>query len=101
MSDPSGGTAWTPGRYAVPDEPSPEDGDALGEALIAEMAAEIPKPRQTGDGTIDMLAESLGITHARAEYTLKKLERDGRLICVRAVVPGARVPMKVWRKPEQ
>lgn len=75
--------------------------DALREALIAEIAAEIPQPMQPGDITIDMLAESLGITHARAEYTLKKMERDGRLLCVRAVVPGARVPMKVWRKPEQ
>jgi len=45
-----------------------------------------------------MLAERLGITHSRAEYALKRMQRAGRLVCVRAVVPGASVPMKVWRK---
>lgn len=75
--------------------------DALRDALIAEIAAEIPQPMQPGDITIDMLAERLGITHSRAEYALKRMQRAGRLVCVRAVVPGARVPMKVWRKPEQ
>ena len=74
------------------------DNDTLRDALIAEIAAEIPQPMQPGDVTIDMLAESLGITHSKAEYALKKMEREGRLLCVRAVVPGARVPMKVWRK---
>ena len=77
------------------------DNDALRDALIAEIAAEIPQPMQPGDVTIDMLAESLGITHSKAEYALKKMEREGRLLCVRAVVPGARVPMKVWRKPSE
>ena len=75
------------------------DNDTLRDALIAEIAAAIPQPMQLGDVTIDMLAESLGITHSKAEYALKKMEREGRLLCVRAVVPGARVPMKVWRKP--
>ena len=75
--------------------------DALRDALIAEIAAEIPQPMQPGDITIDMLADRLGITHSRADYTLHKMEREGKLISVRAVVPGARVPMKVWRKPSE
>ena len=67
-------------------------------ALIAEIVADMPEQMQPGDVTVDMLAESLGITHSRAMYQLEKMERDGKLVAVRAVVPGARVPMKVWRK---
>ena len=77
------------------------DHDALADALIAEIAAEIPEPMRPGDITIQMLAERLGITLSKADYTLHKLEQQGRLVSVRAVVPGARVPMRVWRKPEQ
>lgn len=72
--------------------------DTLREALIAEIAAEIPKPMQPGDVTIAMVAERLGITPSQAEYALKKQERAGRLVRVRALVPGSRVPMRVWRK---
>ena len=72
---------------------------ALRAALIAEIAAEMPAEMQPGDVTIDMLADSLGITHSKAAYHLQRMERDGKLVSVRAVVPGARVPMKVWRKP--
>ena len=72
---------------------------ALRDALIAEIAADMPGEMLPGDVTIDMLAEALGITHSRAAYQLQTMEREGKLTSVRAVVPGARVPMKVWRKP--
>ena len=71
---------------------------ALRDALIAEIAADMPGEMLPGDVTIDMLAEALGITHSRAAYQLQTMEREGKLTSVRAVVPGARVPMKVWRK---
>ena len=76
-----------------------ENDDALREALIAEIAAEMPAEMRPGDVTIPMLAEQLGITESKASYTLKKMERAGRLISVRANVPGARGPLRVWRKP--
>lgn len=72
--------------------------ETLRVALIAEIAAEMPAEMQPGDVTIEMLAESLGVTPARAAYALQKAERDGKLVSVRAVVPGCRVPKKVWRK---
>ena len=74
--------------------------ETLRAALIAEIAAEMPAEMQPGDVTIDMLAEALGISHSRAAYQLQTMEREGKLVSVRAVVPGARVPMKVWRKPQ-
>jgi len=72
--------------------------DALREALIAEIAADMPQEMRPGDVTIDMLATALGITRSRAAYQLQCMERDGKLVSVRVVVPGARTPMKVWRK---
>ena len=75
------------------------DDDTLRDALIAEIAAEMPGEMLPGDVTIEMLAEALGITRSRAAYQLQTMEREGKLTSVRAVVPGARVPMKVWRKP--
>ena len=72
--------------------------ETLRAALIAEIAADMPAEMQPGDITIEMLAESLGVTPARAAYALQKMEREGKLIAVRAVVPGSRVPKKVWRK---
>ena len=72
--------------------------ETLRAALIAEIAADMPGEMLPGDVTIDMLAEALGITHSRAAYQLQTMEREGKLISVRAVVPGARVPMKVWRR---
>ena len=71
---------------------------ALIAEIAAEMPAEMPAEMQPGDVTIEMLAESLGVTPARAAYALQKAERDGKLVSVRAVVPGCRVPKKVWRK---
>ena len=72
--------------------------ETLRAALIAEIAAEMPQEMLPGDVTIEMLAEALGITHSRAAYQLQCMEREGKLTSVRAVVPGARVPMKVWRR---
>ena len=76
------------------------DDETLRAALIAEIAADMPQDMRPGDITIEMLAESLGVTHSKAAYHLQRLEREGKLIAVRAVVPGARVPMKVWRRAE-
>ena len=72
--------------------------ETLRAALIAEIRRDMPGEMRPGDVTIDMLADSLGITHSKAAYHLQRLERDGKLISVRAVVPGARTPMKVWRR---
>ena len=74
--------------------------ETLRAKLMAEIAADMPQEMRPGDITINMVAESLGITHSRAEYQLKRMQREGKLVCVRAVVPGARVPMKVWRKAD-
>lgn len=72
--------------------------EQLRAALIAEIAADMPQEMRPGDITIEMLAESLGVTPARAAYRLQTMERQGKLVSVRAVVPGSRVPKKVWRK---
>lgn len=72
--------------------------EKLRAALIAEIAADMPGEMQPGDVTIPMLSEALGITPSQAEYALAKEERAGKLIRLRVYVPGARVPMRVWRK---
>lgn len=72
--------------------------DALRDAILADIRAQIPEEMQPGDVTVHMVADTLDISEPRALYYLKKMERDGRLISLRAHVPGARVPMKVWRK---
>ena len=73
--------------------------DALRESILADIRAAIPEDMRPGDVTIQMVADSLGVSHSKAAYTLQKMERAGQLISVRAIVPGARTPMKVWRKP--
>ena len=73
--------------------------DALRESILADIRAEIPEDMQPGDVTIQMVADSLGVSRSKAAYTLQKMETDGKLVSVRANVPGARTPMRVWRKP--
>lgn len=75
------------------------DHDALAEALIDEIEATFPQPMRPGDITIAMYAEQRHMARSTAASHLQAAERAGKLVSVRAVVPGARVPMRVWRKP--
>jgi len=73
--------------------------DSLRDSILADIRAALPADMQPGDVTIQMVADSLGVSHSKAAYTLQKMEADGKLVSIRANVPGARTPMRVWRKP--
>jgi hypothetical protein len=75
------------------------DHDALAKSLIEEIEAQFPQPMRPGDVTVAMYAHIAHVTASVAEARLKSREKLGELISERAVVPGARVPLRVWRKP--
>ena len=73
--------------------------DALAKALIDEIEAQFPQPMRPGDVTVAMYAQLAHVTSSVAESRLKSREKAGELVSERAVVPGVRVPIRVWRKP--
>ena len=73
--------------------------DSLRDSILADIRREMPADMQPGDVTIQMVADALGCSPPKARYHLIRMESEGKLISVRANVPGARTPMKVWRKP--
>jgi len=70
--------------------------DALRDALIAEIAAEFPKPPRPGDLTKEAIMQSTGWSAPTAAYRLGKLVDEGKLQTEMCMIGGKRI--RVWRR---
>ena len=70
--------------------------DALREALLAELAAEIPPPPRPGDFTKAQYMQATGLTGPTADYRLNGKVQRGELETEECTINGRTV--RVWRK---